>query len=381
MLIHHQVKPPDTPMGYSATKEHVMSKRENVKSKLHTEALAYAARGIPVFPCWPNTEKPITKHGFLDATTDLNQIDAWWLAHPDANIAFSPASIGQGVIDLDGEAGKTAWFILGLTLDTPDTFTVSTPRGGLHLCYIAENFPTTGYAPGRKRCVGEHIDTRGEGGYVLLPPSVTEHGTYEVIDDREPVPMPEWIIDKLKPVERPQGETDGELDMPYTISRMTQLLQARVKVAKNLPDDEAARYVSVEGEGGDNYLLQVCYELRDAGTSQGKIPEMLKESGWNAACRPPWSDGELQTKAERAYKYPQNKQPGTKRPKSLEENFPHLVKLGGSASKPSYEDDFGGLTFLTMKQCASLPPRKYVIKGMLAETNVGCIFGTPGAGK
>lgn len=40
-----------------------------------------------------------------------------------------------------------------------------------------------------------------------------------------------------------------------------------------------------------------------------------------------------------------------------------------------------GLTFLTPDQCADLPSRGYVIKGLLAPGDVGCIFGAPGAGK
>lgn len=39
------------------------------------------------------------------------------------------------------------------------------------------------------------------------------------------------------------------------------------------------------------------------------------------------------------------------------------------------------LSFLTPDQCAALPSRGYVVKGLLAPGDVGCIFGAPGAGK
>jgi hypothetical protein len=39
-------------------------------------ALEYAHRGWPVFPC-DKGKRPLTKHGFKDATTDENQIRAW----------------------------------------------------------------------------------------------------------------------------------------------------------------------------------------------------------------------------------------------------------------------------------------------------------------
>lgn len=39
------------------------------------------------------------------------------------------------------------------------------------------------------------------------------------------------------------------------------------------------------------------------------------------------------------------------------------------------------LTFLSPSQCESTPSRGYIIKGILAPGDVGCIFGAPGAGK
>jgi Bifunctional DNA primase/polymerase, N-terminal len=46
-------------------------------------ALRYANRGIPVFPCSPLDKKPLTPHGFKDATTDEAQIRAWWTQWPN----------------------------------------------------------------------------------------------------------------------------------------------------------------------------------------------------------------------------------------------------------------------------------------------------------
>jgi hypothetical protein len=111
------------------------------RSLLHKAARSYARGGTPVFPCIPKTKKPLTSHGFQDATTDLAQIDAWWTEHPNANIAFCPGSVNQGIVDLDGEAGLKAWGILEWVEDTPETYVVRTPRGGQHWYYLGAVAP------------------------------------------------------------------------------------------------------------------------------------------------------------------------------------------------------------------------------------------------
>lgn len=138
---------------------------------LHTAALAYAARGIPVFPCKPTSKQPATPRGFKDASTDPDTINAWWNHRPLANIG-TPTGIGFDVIDIDGPEGIRT-LVEHLALDAmPEAIaTVSTPRdGGIHW-YV----PASGW--GNKTKIYPGIDYRGDGGYVLLPPSVTdEHG-------------------------------------------------------------------------------------------------------------------------------------------------------------------------------------------------------------
>lgn len=51
-------------------------------------ALAYAAMGLPVFPCATRTKKPVTEHGFLDASTGEATIRRWWAQTPRANIGM-----------------------------------------------------------------------------------------------------------------------------------------------------------------------------------------------------------------------------------------------------------------------------------------------------
>lgn len=138
-----------------------------------TAALWYAEHGIAVFPLQPRTKEPWPgSHGFKDATTDTATIRTWWDRCPEANIA-APTGHQFDVIDIDGPTG-VAHIAAHIDALRPHTVgAVSTPRdGGLHL-YLPPD-PTR--RNGAKLMPG--VDTRATGGYILLPPSLTDdHGT------------------------------------------------------------------------------------------------------------------------------------------------------------------------------------------------------------
>jgi hypothetical protein len=69
-------------------------------------ALRYAAGGRPVFPCVD--KKPITAHGFKDATTNDVVIRRWWERWPEAQIA-TPTGAGLFVPDVDEPAPWPRW--------------------------------------------------------------------------------------------------------------------------------------------------------------------------------------------------------------------------------------------------------------------------------
>ena len=132
-------------------------------------AVWYARAGIPVFPLKAGQKVPATAHGFKDATTNLDQIRAWWAATPQANIGIPTGGLFT-VIDVDLPEG---YHSLGLMRDAdkipPIHGRVITASGGTHL-YV----PPTG--DGNAAGILPGIDIRGLGGYVVAPPSRSDEG-------------------------------------------------------------------------------------------------------------------------------------------------------------------------------------------------------------
>ena len=121
------------------------------------------------------TKKPATKNGFYDATTDLETICGWWEECPDANVAIRTGKeSGIWVLDIDGSEGKATLIELQEKhgeLGDPSLI-VETPGGGLHLYYP---YPLIGEV-GCRANMRPGIDVRGDGGYVIAPPSIHPNG-------------------------------------------------------------------------------------------------------------------------------------------------------------------------------------------------------------
>jgi hypothetical protein len=143
------------------------------------QALAFAERGWPVFPCQPGQKLPATRHGFWDATTDPAQITRWFGWHPHWNLAVATGSPGPDVLDVDqhGPAGNGFGTFNRLRraglLDCVSAY-VRTPSGGLH-AYFTGTAQRNGHLP------GHHIDFRSAGGYILTPPSQVQGRPYQLI--------------------------------------------------------------------------------------------------------------------------------------------------------------------------------------------------------
>lgn len=186
----------------------------NDGNPLLAAALAYAARGWPVLPCRARAKKPVTAHGVHDATTAEATIRAWWTRWPEANVGIATGG-GPVVVDVDGETGAAA--LAGLESahgDLPTTVTAITGRGR-HYYFTAP--------AGSVRCAVAvagltGFDIRGEGGYVVAPPSRHESGaTYAWLDEQGPddidlAPLPAWIADLPALVAPPPADAGNGTD-------------------------------------------------------------------------------------------------------------------------------------------------------------------------
>lgn len=142
-------------------------------------AKEYAEAGIAVIPVNPKTKSPYTNHGSKDASRDPRQIDLWWKKYPDANVGIATGEINAGliVIDLDVDPNKgidgvhelMEWESKNGKL--PDTWRAITGRGGAHLYYFAPGDDVRNHVK-----FLDCIDVRGEGGYVVAPPSIHSNG-------------------------------------------------------------------------------------------------------------------------------------------------------------------------------------------------------------
>ncbi|HVT77852.1 MAG TPA: bifunctional DNA primase/polymerase [Acidimicrobiales bacterium] len=199
-------------------------------------AHVYAVRGWPVFPCHTPADLPGActcrvegcgspgKHprvagGLNAATVDPAQVDAWWSRWPIANVGIrTGADSGLVVVDVDPDhdGERSLERLAAEHGELPEGRVVRTGSGGRHL-YFRHPGGLVRNDAGRK--LGPGLDIRGDGGYVIAPPSLhTSGGKYIVSSGGADLPeLPDWMLRMARPPEpakavvsndwRPSGDT------------------------------------------------------------------------------------------------------------------------------------------------------------------------------
>ena len=208
-------------------------------------ALDYTDNGWAVFPChhieddvWCSCgqgsgmghspgKHPRTKNGVKDATHDEKMVRKWWREWPSANIGIATGAIsGIHVVDVDVDDDKVGAETLA-TLEAeygklPQTVEVETGSGGRHLWF---RYPDgVDELPGKQ--LGKNIDTRGQNGYVIAPPSNHKSGYHYKWtvspDDVDIAVMPDWMVKKLQgnPKEAQLDSTPTSTQIGNSIDRL-----------------------------------------------------------------------------------------------------------------------------------------------------------------
>jgi hypothetical protein len=255
--------------------------------------LAYAGEGVPVFPCKPGGKEPLTRNGFKDASTDASKITAWFNRWPNANIGI-PTGERSGILalDVDQPAGLDALEAEHGKL--PATRTNLTGSGGMHYLFT---YPAGEKIRNSAGKLATGLDVRGEGGYIIAPPSATTR-PYEVLDRLPLAAPPEWLLEALRrPHSASGGNSEGATPTGSPVSAV--------------PNGKI-----VEGQRNEALFRYGC-ALRNRGADYAAILDELRNTN-ERLCKPPLDAGEVEKIAESASKYePGNASPGAG-PEALE---------------------------------------------------------------
>lgn len=268
-------------------------------NQLSALAVAYAGLGWPVVPlhspgdgpsrcdcrkpCGKNAAKhPRTIHGVADASTDVAIVTRWWQMFPRANIGIATGGGSRLVVlDVDFRAGGDA--SIAAVVDEhgplPETACVHTGGGGLHYYFAHPG----GRIRNSASMLGAGLDIRGDGGYVIAPPSVHVSGArYTWALACRAAPLPAWMHERIE------------------------------RRASCAAVDIAAALAGVTEGGRDDALFRLACKLRRADIPRDIAEDLVIRSA--AACTPPFPQQDALKKVTSAYeRYPPGPEPRMRR--------------------------------------------------------------------
>lgn len=290
---------------------------------MHDVAIELAKRGFWVFPVVANSKLPAVKDWQNFATNDPREVKA--RHKPNTNVGIYTGRFGGNralvVIDIDNKKGKKGdETILKLELEGyefPPTMEQITPSGGRHLIYVVDEALKQG-----TNVLGEGVDIRSRGGYIVGPSSTLEGKSYTLTRKTMPTDAPAWLVDRLgvdRRVIRLDNTGVGVADRTKSVARAVAYL--------------ATAPVAVEGNGGDDLTFKVASKLKDLGCDADTNLEVLAEH-WNPRCNPPWGLADLKTKVNNAYQH--GREPvGVSAPEAI---FPPVETVEGEEEAPDPVD-------------------------------------------
>jgi len=243
--------------------------------------------------CKSEGKHPQTSRGSLDATTDKNLIETWFDGANESNIGIATGQISQLVV-VDVDQGKGA-NVNDLIIGSLDQTIFNTPKvktgAGLHFYYRLPAGITVKNSASR---LGKFIDVRGDGGYVIAPPSKHISGkNYELLnpDNEDILDFPQVWLDKLAQPLPPTASSNGNSATNPASPFVVPAHQPGVI----LPDSINQGQRNVE-------LTKIAGALRSKGLSEAAIYAALAVEN-QRICKPPVDDKELHLIARSVSRY------------------------------------------------------------------------------
>jgi hypothetical protein len=237
---------------------------------------------------------PRTKNGLDNATTDLDQIAEWWRRWPDANLLIATGAVsGFVVVDIDPARGGEDNFaeLESAHGAVPRTVMSRTGGAGRHLLFAV---PDGGLSNSNNK-IAEGIDVRGDGGYIVAPPSAHLSGGSYAWDalcrpgEVEIAEMPAWLLDLAR---RKPAPPSLRLVAPSSHS-----LTDRIKRATSYLSKMAG---AISGAGGHDATWRAALALVRGFDLPANVAFDILAREYNPKCRPQWSERELRHKIENA---------------------------------------------------------------------------------
>ncbi|MBA2117331.1 bifunctional DNA primase/polymerase [Bremerella alba] len=266
-------------------------------------AQAYCDKGLRVFPvhtlengqcscgksdCDNVAKHPLTVNGFKAATTNKNKMLEYFSdKYERANVAIATGK-ESGVFVVDVDSIRSLTELEKKHGAFPQTWETKTGNGR-HLFY---RFPQTGTVKNSTKKIDKEIDIRGEGGYVILPPSMHKDGKrYEWIrnPDKRLADAPAWLLALVVDDQREAKAANKT----FTVEAGANERQRAISYLAKCPP-------AISGSGGSNDTFAIVCRLIELfpSLSDDDLLDVLGE--WNERCEPPWSVKELTHKVTSA---------------------------------------------------------------------------------
>jgi hypothetical protein len=347
-------------------------------------ALLYVRQGWAVLPIWNMDEggdcacggagscKPgkhpiweLVPHGVKDASLDGATVGLWFQEYPEANVAIATGQVSGGlvVIDVDPRNGG-GWGVLKAALgDLEHSVTVSTGGGGFHVYTQADRA-----VPGKGNIV-PGIDIKGEGGYVIAPPSNhASGGSYALLTapSIKPCPTPlDRIIELTEPSRAVSGDSGPSCSMKIELPRSFDPHTAA-------PDREKARMLFLDVPRARKAFDR---ELTDIDDQSGSGQDLALA---NAAAGQGWEALEIAQLIAAARRHHGDRPNGRSYYAATAGNA--IEAWTGKSETPS---ELPEIIVEDMYEIADLeiPERELVIDPWLKERQLGLVFAKRGVGK